>query len=329
MLIQKLKEYLKGLLKQEFLITPLPKNAINGLPLYLSKTYKPFHFELFGKELILFEVIGRGIGTPSRMAKDLNHLQRQFGMNSVFVLEYLASWQRGRLIEQGVPFIVPGRQMFLPMLLIDLREYFPTNTLKEPTNLSWTSQLTVIRQILFMDVGDRPMTEVASVLGYSPMTMTKVRQEVSGLGLCEERIKGRERHFQFTLDPEQLWNASKPYLRSPVLNRHPVFGMDKESLTASVNALSWRSSIQADSEICVAVHSRRFRNLLQSGIIIKIEDEDRADAIIEEWQYDPHKLSNTETVDPLSLYLSLTHDPDERIQIALDEMMENLLWLKD
>jgi hypothetical protein len=31
---------------------------------------------------------------------------------------------RKRLVREGVPFIVPGAQMFLPMLMVDLRERF-------------------------------------------------------------------------------------------------------------------------------------------------------------------------------------------------------------
>lgn len=32
------------------------------------------------------------------------------------------------------------------------------------------------------------------------------------------------------------------------------------------------------------------------------------------------------TVDPLSLYLSLRNDPDERVQAALKELLEAMQW---
>ena len=42
----------------------------------------------------------------------------------VYVTGALASYERKRLIEQKVPFMVPGNQLYLPDLGIDLREYF-------------------------------------------------------------------------------------------------------------------------------------------------------------------------------------------------------------
>jgi len=40
----------------------------------------------------------------------------------VYVRTRMTAFNRKRLIEQKVPFIVPGNQMYLPTLAIDLRE---------------------------------------------------------------------------------------------------------------------------------------------------------------------------------------------------------------
>jgi hypothetical protein len=49
--------------------------------------------------------------------------------------------------------------------------------------------------------------------------------------------------------------------------------------------------------------------------------------LVEQWRYAPALLSaNRESVDPLSLYLSLRESPDERVQGALNEMQEALQW---
>ena len=44
------------------------------------------------------------------------------------------------------------------------------------------------------------------------------------------------------------------------------------------------------------------------------------------WAYSPTLLPGTNSVDPLSLILSLQDNPDERIQLALDELKEQLPW---
>ena len=48
---------------------------------------------------------------------------------------------------------------------------------------------------------------------------------------------------------------------------------------------------------------------------------------IEMWRYDPRKLSREKMVDELSLALSLREDADERVEEAVEEMLNNL-WRK-
>ena len=47
---------------------------------------------------------------------------------------------------------------------------------------------------------------------------------------------------------------------------------------------------------------------------------------IEIWKYDPKLLSHTGTVDKLSLYLSLKDNDDERVQIELDNLLNDIQW---
>ena len=48
---------------------------------------------------------------------------------------------------------------------------------------------------------------------------------------------------------------------------------------------------------------------------------------VEMWRYDPRKLSKRRAVDELSLALALREDADERVEEAVEEML-NGLWRK-
>ena len=324
--LQKLKEYLGYLLGHDFTIEALSRNAMRGLPLYLSQSYVPYRIDLFGRNLILVENIAEEMGTPGRIAKDIVRLRQKFGTDVAMVFRELASWQRQRFVEQGIPFIVPGRQMFLPMFLIDLREYFPKSARLKPRYLGWASQLTLLRQILFADVENENLGVIAKLLGYSPMTITNVRNELAAFEFCEEITRGRSRQLRFFLASQELWSRSNPYLRTPILRQHFVVGSSEDLLLAGVNALALRFSIQADIKPRVAVYTRKYRKLLEQGVVTNTADEDIANAVVEEWRYDPRLLSQDGSVDSLSLFLSLVSDPNERIQIALEEMMEAMTW---
>ena len=45
---------------------------------------------------------------------------------------------------------------------------------------------------------------------------------------------------------------------------------------------------------------------------------------VEMWRYNPCKLSNGSVVDELSLALALREDADERVEEAVEEMLDNL-----
>jgi hypothetical protein len=63
----------------------------------------------------------------------------------------------------------------------------------------------------------------------------------------------------------------------------------------------------------------------QDGIVFEPYRLD--DAIeVQVWRYKPSMKDKSQTVDPLSLWLSMRDTADDRIQIALDEVEENFVW---
>jgi hypothetical protein len=55
-------------------------------------------------------------------------------------------------------------------------------------------------------------------------------------------------------------------------------------------------------------------------------DELERSVVIELWRYDPCLLSQSNSVDRLSLYLSFEAADDERIEAALEELLKGMLW---
>ena len=47
---------------------------------------------------------------------------------------------------------------------------------------------------------------------------------------------------------------------------------------------------------------------------------------VEIWSYNPALLANGDTVDRLSLYLSLKDNPDERVQMECDTLIREIVW---
>jgi len=323
-----LRKYLTQLFDVQFTLKAMPTSIMDGLPLYVASAYQPYTLKLFSKVLFLAELKTETF-TANHLARDIQLLQEKQGKACAIVLKNITPWQRRSLIKKGIPFIVPGRQMFLPMLLLDLREYFPRKSEDRGESLSWSAQLILLRQILSKDLHGLSCSKIALLLNYSIMTIINVRKELSGFDLCTEESKGAAKTLRFDISSEELWNKAQPFLRTPVWKRHWVVGTLENSKQASIDALAHRTSIQKDSKPVFAIYRRHFKKLTENNQLPIVKTEAQGDIQIEEWQYDPRLLDDSILVDPLSLYLSLKNVNDERVKIAVEEMMEEIQWLED
>ena len=60
--------------------------------------------------------------------------------------------------------------------------------------------------------------------------------------------------------------------------------------------------------------------------VVEVPSDDPDAVELEMWSYPPKQLSDGELVDRLSLYLSLKDSQDERVEAALEELLEKIAW---
>ena len=72
------------------------------------------------------------------------------------------------------------------------------------------------------------------------------------------------------------------------------------------------------------VHQCAFKFV--NRMLLPIPVEEPGTCLLQVWCYDPKVLEVDGKVDPFSLYLSLQNETDERIEMALEVMMERYLW---
>lgn len=302
--------------------------ASRELPLFMRHLYKFWDLELFEKRIVLAVAASQEYYTPAELAKHCEQLQRVISIPVALVLPKITSYNRNRLVHIGVPFIVPGRQLFLPRLFVDLRE--TKLNLKTPrSKLSAGAQTVVLYQLLSGSTRDLSLAELAQKLGYSPMTLTNAAHELVDRELAETKSQGRRRHIAFFATGHELWNLAEPHLRSPIKASHWVYqdsAKDIALFEAGVSALEKVSSLANDSLPVAAQNSSRIKTWLRDGVFKKCPNQDEANLCLQEWRYDPAPFAEGNRVDRLSLFLSLRESGDERVQLALREMMEGITW---
>jgi DNA-binding transcriptional ArsR family regulator len=295
------------------------------LPFYLSNLFSLGVTEIEGRRLLYCRLSGDARPSPAQIKKYAAELRARTALEPVLVLPGLSAWDRSRLIEGRVAFVVPGRQLYLPTLLLDLREHFERER-GRPDRLSFPAQFLVLLQLLHGTVEGKTVRELSRELSYSAATMSRAARELEALGLVETD-QGKARPLHFGSNRRGLWQAALPHLQTPrkglwFLSANEILPQLPE---AGISALSRFSSLNDDSQRTYALSATDAKPLIEDGRARK-QCLDESDSQLEVWAYDPKALAGVEskTVDPLSLQLSLASENDERVKKELEALIGRL-----
>ncbi len=245
----------------------------------------------------------------------------------VYVASGIDSARRKQLIDQRVAFVVPGNQVYLPMLGIDLREHF-RNVRGAPERLSPATQAAFLYALQCRERDTFSPQEMAAALGYSNMTLSRVFDELESAGLGRHYSAGRRRLMELAGSRRDLWEKARPLLRSPVLRRVAVAASRKDlgAHTAGLTALAAYTNLSGPSTPVVAVSSGAWPALRARFPVVGADAVERHGVEVEVWAYPPGAVADGPVVDRLSLFLSLNGTSDERVESALDELLEGMKW---
>ncbi|MGJ8638024.1 MAG: hypothetical protein ACSHYA_01405 [Opitutaceae bacterium] len=307
----------------------MPFSGASVLPYYLEEAYEVKVCQLLGQEFIALFAKHDDL-TPASIEKHIEWCYKKTSKRGVFVVESLQAYNRKRLIERKVPFIVPGGQLYLPTLGLDLNEHLKAASHRVDV-VAPASQVIILAALLGRLDPSETFTamSLAARFGYSKMTMTRAIDELRGLGFVEGLGEGRYGEFQFMMTGEALWQRARPHMKSPVKKRIyleewslPLDFMAGEFALGEVTMLGYAQ------RATWAVTNQQWKELQASPDVHMIPEVSKASAHaeFEIWSYDPALLSDRSVVDACSLALSLKDVADDRVQIAVDQLMEGIQW---
>lgn len=313
----------------ETLHTPVhlaAKEKLPQLPIYLTSDYQFYDMQLGNRKLVLM-VRRDDAGTPAEIAKHLNQAQSKLFVPVIFVTESLTAKNRSRLIKDAIAFIVPGNQLYMPELAIDLREHFRAQKVKAGEILTPAAQALLFRHLLRIRKQDVTASNIAEDLNYTPMSIGRAIDVLTDLGLATSDKVGRERHIHFKLEGKALFERAKPFLRSPVRSLRYLTGAERipKFKIAGETALSSLTALSPPRVKHYAASLSYWNEIQDTKDVDEVAPED-ADGILEIWSYDPAPLTTNATVDLLSLYARFMDHPNERIAMAASEMLGKVNW---
>jgi DNA-binding MarR family transcriptional regulator len=320
-------EYLRQTLGIEVAIQPW--NVAAQLPAYLRERYSFYRVDLHELRCLIMADHGQERNTPANIAKHVLQVALRWNGAIIYEADTLSATDRSRLVAGKVPFMVPGRQLYLYPLGIDFRERYPLPE-TTPASLSAVAQLIVLSVLLDKEWAHDGPTGLAKHLGYTKMTVGRAFSEIEAAGLATIRSMGRTKRLAFALEGKALWQAAAPFMRTPVKaeTEENTLPNGLRVFVAGLSALSECTNLAAPASSIYATH---FSGLPANASLHKREgnmphDTPSGAYVIQQWIYDPAVLAENHRVDRLSLFLSLRGSTDERIEKALDELLDGILW---
>lgn len=313
-------EYIKQSIGFNIVVTPLEKQLIKSLPLYITASYIIEETTLMGRRICLLESQGNDTYTPDLLYKQMQLVEQKTALPVVFVFKQVVSYNLKRYVQKGINFIVPMKQLFIPSLLIDIQKVSDASK-KEEKTVSPLAQFILLYHLQKEVLGELTMKELSEKLSLSYLNISRAVGSLKTFGLCE-LIGGKEKQIQFKSDKKELWAEALPALQNPinktVYTDEPL--SDRNYCKSSINALSFYTELNDERKAYYAISKEEFKKLSFTS------DKQYGENSIEIWKYAPRPLADGNVIDRLSLFLIFRDNQDERIQIELENMMEEITW---
>jgi DNA-binding transcriptional regulator YhcF (GntR family) len=327
--------YIKDIIGLELEIKALEKDMLSKLPMYLKEGYIWNNAKIANRPFILAETIEENNFSIAQIQTHFEQVRTTFSLPVVAVLHKLEAYNRKRLIERRIAFIVPNKQLYLPDFLINFIEYRQIAK-KTQIQLTPTAQQLLLLYLLDKfdktEIVNKTFKELAVLLSTNPMGITRAVENLKQLELVDI-ISEKEKYIHFRMDKNELWNCAEreKILINPILKK--VFVDERPQgafLQSNASALPEYTNMNPSRQQYLAVEKSLYYALRKSNALIN-ENEREGKYCLEIWKYNPEPLivnmnNESSVVDPLSLYLSLKDSQDERIEMALEQIIEQAIW---
>lgn len=246
--------------------------------------------------------------------------------NIAFEFEEISKTQRDALIKHRIPFVAFPGQVYLPFLGVMLSDQF------RKINKVRVEKMMPVTQMLFIYLlrqnTDYTLKSVAAdALGLTRTSMTRASEQLLAMGLIDQEKVGKEFRMRIKYGQQGMWEKARPYLINPVQKRIVVRERDVKGnyLVAGESALSEYSMLNAPKVKTVALYKGSIKTEELEEIDARWEETENL-LQLELWKYDPFIFADGDKVDRISLACSLADCEDERVEMAVEEMLEGNKW---
>ena len=291
------------------------------MPFGLRDTYQYYVGEIEGVKALFAGVGDNPEGaTPQILEKHAKILTKNGGLPVVFLFGNMPAYLFARFTQKNLNLIVGNKHLFLPDFLLAVGKGKAQRQENEDT-IPPLAQLLLLYHLQKEKINGKTMKGLQNLLHVSYATVNRAVRWLA----ANDFVKlegGKEKIIVLNLEGRELWEKAKEQMTSPV----DFMGYTPDLYHGGKGLLSGESALSEYTMYNGGFNKQALSREEYDAIKKDVFWDPYAEVEIQVWKYDPKILSDTGVIDKLSLYLLLKDDPDDRIQIELDNMINDIKW---
>ncbi|EOS70567.1 hypothetical protein C818_01593 [Lachnospiraceae bacterium MD308] len=312
-------EYLKRVLGVQ---VDYVENVYKCLPNYLISRYEVKKV-LLDELPVFFLYVKVDLEPISAVKKHIKQIKKIESIPVVFVLKQMTFYQRENFIKERISFVVENKQIYLPFMGIFLQKRCDAEK-SERKEILPSAQMLLL-YFIYQGTGEMTSSKAAKALRLTATSISRASKQLEKMGLIRTKKQGVQKIIFSEQTPRELFESASEVMISPVKRcvYIPKEELQNVLLKSGDLALAEYSMLNPASVRVYAADSIAKWNHVLTNRLQNSETQ----VAVELWRYSPEHLAKGNTVDPLSLALSFRNIDDERVEEAVEEMLDTL-WRK-
>ena len=258
------------------------------------------------------------------MRKHQRLMKRLSGMECALYLKRQSIYIRNTMVEEGIPFIIWDKMVFLPFLNI-LVYVRADKVLKPVERIAFLTQKLLLLA-LYEKWKDMSVQKIAKRLNVTIVAVRKCFDEIQYLKLPIIKDVGKSRLLSIDASSKEMWNMLEPIFRNPLIKTYKFVGDIAGDIKAGVSAICEYSGLQDNPYPTYAVTKRdlqRFQVKTREQALA----EDEIGCVVHELGY-CIDFKGKGVIDPLTVYMSMSEEQkqDDKIKLYIDKMLNEQVW---
>jgi len=302
----------------------MPWNFTGDMPYFITDRYEIQKVTLGPTQALVLKLKAE-FPTVSTLQKHIARIQKSEHFPVLIELETVSKYRRDTLIKAGIPFVVPGKQLYLPFLGAVLNERCDPEVGSAEKLLP--SAQAIFFYYLYSKQDNIYISNAVRDLQYSAMSVSRASRQLVQTGLFEERKKGVRKLLIARYNRKEMFRRMHPncsrYKESGgarCSNHYISEGTVYAAITQEIEKMLADGFLSRHSTKIIADYEKRLANMDVDIHQLSVKQEELSNALLEVYEAYTRHCTTKDEFKNQSEHLSMEHtDCEIKVQALIAE----------